>query len=199
MDQTEKLYEQLKKAEQEKQDVLSILHSYRHICGEHTPDELSRLVQADEDGRCLVAPFKIGQTVKHKTENWIGQVNEIAWNDEGLMLFVSSGGYTGYYPPGAFEKAVDSSEADSTALLKMYKAPQLPEGNLLPDSNEEIDYQKLLQDLQDGCKESCAACDYSEGIEFNCSLSRVCPKAIETLLAKIEEAERHGLVNFPPG
>lgn len=144
MDQTEKLYEQLKKAEQEKQDVLSILHSYRHICGEHTPDELSRLVQADEDGRCLVAPFKIGQTVKHKTENWIGQVNEIAWNDEGLMLFVSSGGYTGYYPPGAFEKAVDSSEADSTALLKMYKAPQLPEGNLLTDSNEE-DARKAAQ------------------------------------------------------
>ena len=109
------------------------------------------------------------------------------------MLFVSSGGYTGYYPPGAFEKAVDSSEADSTALLKMYKAPQLPEGNLLTDSNEEIDYQKLLQDLQDGCKESCAACDYSEGIEFNCSLPRVCAKAIETLLAKIEEAERQAL------
>lgn len=97
-----RLRDNLKKVEAERDDILAILHSYRHICGERTPDELSRLVQADEEGRCLVIPIKVGQTVRHKTENWIGQVSEITLNNEGTSLFVSSGGYTGYYPPDVF-------------------------------------------------------------------------------------------------
>lgn len=228
-----------KALEEEKQDSLELLHSYRHICGEHTPDELSRLVQADDDGRCLVIPFKIGQTVRHKTEKWIGQVDEITLNNEGLMLFVSSGGYTGYYPPDVLEKITDASKKTSTALTQLFKdhvsgpskpfvidfsgldmplAPEifcgperhslhcyrtcamladeikrlteqkalLPEGNFLSDSGEEIDYRKLIRDLQNGCKENCADCDYSEGIEYNCTLSKVCAQALEALLNKKE-------------
>ena len=228
-----------KALEEEKQDSLELLHSYRHICGEHTPDELSRLVQADDDGRCLVIPFKIGQTVRHKTEKWIGQVDEITLNNEGLMLFVSSGGYTGYYPPDVLEKITDASKKTSTALTQLFKdhvsgpskpfvidfpgldmplAPEIfcgPErhslhcyrtcamltdeikrltelGGLRPRDTTpskpepEIDFQKLIRDLRDGCKENCADCDYSEGIEYNCTLSKVCAQALEALLNKKE-------------
>lgn len=105
------LVAQVERLRAERDDALELLHSYRHICGEYTPDALSRLVQADCDGRCLVLPFKVGQTVRHKTEGWTGQVNEITLNNEGLMLFVSSGGYAGYYPPSMLDKIADASEA----------------------------------------------------------------------------------------
>lgn len=249
-----KLRNKLKETEAARDDALTLLHAYRHICGEHTPDELSRLVQADDDGRCIIAPFKVGQTVRHKTEKWLGQVDEITLNDKGLTLFVSSGGYTGYYPPDALDAAnvPDALKADpeSTALVKLFKTfrtgayepfivdlplifraqkmekdmPPVPEifcgperyslhcyrtcavlanevkrltelGGLRPRETQppepetEIDFQKLIRDLRAGCKENCADCDYSEGIEFNCTLSSVCARAIEMLLSQIEKME----------
>lgn len=44
------------KAERERDEALEILHSYRHICGEMPPEQLSKLVEAHRDGRCAVLP-----------------------------------------------------------------------------------------------------------------------------------------------
>lgn len=36
------------KAESEKHEAMELLHSYRHICGEKTPDDLQRIVNSQE-------------------------------------------------------------------------------------------------------------------------------------------------------
>ena len=54
------------------------------------------------------------------------------------------------------------------------------------------DCDKLLRDIQAGCHENCADCDYSKGIEFECSILSECAQAIAALQAKTERltAER---------
>lgn len=47
------------KAETERDEALEILHSYRHIYGEMPPEQLSKLVEAHRDGRCVVLPCKL--------------------------------------------------------------------------------------------------------------------------------------------
>lgn len=93
------LQKRLEKAEKEKNDILAILHSYRHICGEKSPKELNKLIEAEDKGRCFISPFRIGQTVSHKTKKWTGEILEIIWNSDGVMMFVSTGGYTEYVRP----------------------------------------------------------------------------------------------------
>lgn len=72
----------------ERDDVLELLHAYRHICGEREPNELSRLVTADNEGRCMVVPFQIEQKVQHSIKGWRGKVKEIVWNKDGLIVYV---------------------------------------------------------------------------------------------------------------
>lgn len=98
------LQKQLEETKAQLEDITQILHSYRHICGERTPEELNRLVTAESEGRCAISPFKIHDTVRHKTEKWSGTVEEVVFNDVGLTLYVNSGGYSGYYVPDELTK-----------------------------------------------------------------------------------------------
>jgi hypothetical protein len=52
-----------KKAERERDDALTLLHSYRHICGETPPGRIQELVEADRDGRCTITQCKFGDIV----------------------------------------------------------------------------------------------------------------------------------------
>ena len=45
-----------------------------------------------------------------------------------------------------------------------------------------MDYKKLVKDLLLGCQENCANCEYSELIEFNCTIDKVAADAILELL-----------------
>lgn len=93
------LQKQLEETKAQREDVTQILHSYRHICGERTPEDLNRLVTAESEGRCVISPFKVHDTVRHKTEKWSGTVEEVVFNGVGLTLYIASGGYSGYYVP----------------------------------------------------------------------------------------------------
>lgn len=57
---------QVEKVTAERDDALEMLHSYRHICGEHTPDELSLLVQANDEGRCFIMPAEDEQARRQR-------------------------------------------------------------------------------------------------------------------------------------
>lgn len=52
-----------------------------------------------------------------------------------------------------------------------------------------MDYKKLAQDAKKECPQNCADCEYSEGIEFKCTLGELCSKAITELLEQVEVAE----------
>ena len=41
-----------------------------------------------------------------------------------------------------------------------------------------MDYRKLVNDLLSDCPKNCADCEYSEGVEFNCTMSRMAADAI---------------------
>lgn len=41
--------EQLRKLKEERDDALTLLHSYRHICGETSPGRIQELVEADRE------------------------------------------------------------------------------------------------------------------------------------------------------
>lgn len=73
----------------ERDDTLELLHAYRHICGEREPNELSQLVTADDEGRCMVVPFQIEQKVRHGVKGWTGRVKEFIWNSDGLAVYVA--------------------------------------------------------------------------------------------------------------
>lgn len=55
------------------------------------------------------------------------------------------------------------------------------------------DCDKLLRDIQAGCHENCADCDYSNGTEFECSILNDCAQAIMALKTEVEKitAERN--------
>lgn len=57
-------------------------------CRRREPNELSRLVTADNEGRCMVVPFQIEQKVQHSIKGWRGKVKEIVWNKDGLIVYV---------------------------------------------------------------------------------------------------------------
>lgn len=96
----EALKEQVKKITAERDDILEMLHSYRHICGERDPSELSRLVTADDEQRCMILPYQIGQTVQHRIEGWTGKVKEFVWNEDGLVLYVAGDDFIRCVWPG---------------------------------------------------------------------------------------------------
>lgn len=52
-----------------------------------------------------------------------------------------------------------------------------------------MDYKKLVSDLLSDCPKNCANCEYSEGVEFNCAMSRMAAFAIAKLLRKVERLE----------
>lgn len=41
-----------------------------------------------------------------------------------------------------------------------------------------MSYKKLVNDLLSECPKNCADCEYSEGVEFNCTMSRMAADAI---------------------
>lgn len=41
-----------------------------------------------------------------------------------------------------------------------------------------MSYKKLVSDLLSECPKNCADCEYSEGVEFNCTMSRMAADAI---------------------
>lgn len=45
-----------------------------------------------------------------------------------------------------------------------------------------MDYKKLIKDLLLGCQENCENCEYSDLIEFNCTIDKVAADAILELL-----------------
>ena len=55
------------------------------------------LIEAEKAG-CF-SPFRVGEHVQHKQHNWMGTVEEIAINSNGIFLYVSSGGGSVYVRP----------------------------------------------------------------------------------------------------
>lgn len=52
-----------------------------------------------------------------------------------------------------------------------------------------MDYKRLVNDLLSECPKHCADCEYSEGVEFNCTIDRVAADAITELLDRAEASE----------
>lgn len=77
-------------AERAKKDLSSVMD----ILGEHI-----ELIKANNDGRVVVLPCKIGDTVDGKIGNWFGTVEEISINNDGIFLYVASGGYNHLVKP----------------------------------------------------------------------------------------------------
>lgn len=51
-------------------------------------------------------------------------------------------------------------------------------------------YKKLVNDLLSECPKNCADCEYSEGVEFNCTMSRMAADAITELFGKVERLKK---------
>lgn len=58
-----------------------------------------------------------------------------------------------------------------------------------------MDYKKLIKDLLLGCQKNCENCEYSDLIEFNCTIDKVAADAILELLIenKILDKKNSGL------
>lgn len=61
-------------------------------------EKLARYEKAEQEGRLIKLPCKIGASVRGKNENWSGTVDEFSVNSDGVFLFVNSG-YSGYEKP----------------------------------------------------------------------------------------------------
>lgn len=48
-----------------------------------------------------------------------------------------------------------------------------------------MDYEKLAKDLISECPEYCEHCEYSEGVEFNCTIDKIAADAINELFGKV--------------
>ena len=66
-------------------------------------DKLAEYENAEEQGRLIVLPCKIGDTVDGKIGNWFGTVEEISINSDGIFLYVTSGGYNHLVKPDEVE------------------------------------------------------------------------------------------------
>lgn len=53
-----------------------------------------------------------------------------------------------------------------------------------------MDYRKLVNDLLSDCPKNCADCEYSEGVEFNCTIDKMAADAINELFGKVERLEK---------
>ena len=53
-----------------------------------------------------------------------------------------------------------------------------------------MSYKKLVNDLLSECPKYCAACKYSKGVEFNCTIDKMAAKAIEELFGKVEQLQK---------
>ena len=69
-------------------DLLEELQSYRDL---------------EEQGRLMILPCKIGDSVDNKRYNWFGTVEEISINSDGVFLYVVSGGYNHLVKPDEVE------------------------------------------------------------------------------------------------
>ena len=66
-------------------------------------EELQRYRDLEEQGRLMVLPCKIGDSVDNKRYNWFGTVEEISINSDGVFLYVVSGGYNHLVKPDEVE------------------------------------------------------------------------------------------------
>lgn len=48
---------------EEIKDNMEMFRAYRHICAGHEPEHIRDLIQAEKDGRLIVLPCKVGDTV----------------------------------------------------------------------------------------------------------------------------------------
>jgi hypothetical protein len=65
--------------------------------------KLAYYEDAEEQGRLVVLPCKIGDSVDGKIGNWFGTVEEISINSDGMFLYVASGGYNHLVKPDEVE------------------------------------------------------------------------------------------------
>lgn len=56
-----------------------------------------------------------------------------------------------------------------------------------------MDYRKLVNDLLSDCPKNCADCEYSEGVEFNCTIDKMAADAINELFGKVERLEKENV------
>lgn len=47
----------------EQEKIVELFHSYRHICGDTPPDRLQELVEADQNGKCLILTQEIVSSI----------------------------------------------------------------------------------------------------------------------------------------
>ena len=53
-----------------------------------------------------------------------------------------------------------------------------------------MSYKKLVIDLLSECPKYCAACKYSKGVEFNCTIDKMAAEAIAELFKKVEQLQK---------
>lgn len=53
-----------------------------------------------------------------------------------------------------------------------------------------MSYKKLVNDLLSECPKYCAACKYSKGVEFNCTIDKMAAEAITELFGKVERLKK---------
>ena len=83
-------------AEKERDDYKELFFAYKHVCGGVSPDRIGELVEADKDGKAIVAPARIGDKVYHITmcESFPQVYDGTLYGDDG-----GYGSATGLYCP----------------------------------------------------------------------------------------------------
>lgn len=71
---------------EEIKDNMDMLHAYRHICAGREPEHISELLQAEQDGRLVVLPCKVGDTVYRVIRAKNGSGHVAPANVSGLHL-----------------------------------------------------------------------------------------------------------------
>lgn len=111
----------LKQAEQAREDLAEMI---RQI-GATGLDRLRELAQADREGRCVVLPCKVGDTLYDIYEamgNGTGEIRELKVNDIRIHLdkrskeWLIAGGY--YFSLSDFGKTVFLTRAEAEAALR---------------------------------------------------------------------------------
>lgn len=87
------------------------LQAYRAL---GTVKDLSALVKARDEGRVVVLPCKVGDTVYAIDNSWSGTVGEIVINDDGITLYIRCGGGEFYARPNDVRFARAEAEAALT-------------------------------------------------------------------------------------
>lgn len=55
-------------------EVKDMFHAYRHVCAGYDPEYVHELLQAEQDGRLVVIPCKVGDAVWVTRNPWTGKL-----------------------------------------------------------------------------------------------------------------------------